>query len=418
MIKQAEFPGSDSKPTFFYVWVMVISVSLVMMASGGSRGAFGVFFNPMANELGWSAAQISGTFTLSMLVEGVFSAIAGRLSDKFGTRIVLICGGIISASGFILMSLVNTTWQMYLIYGLITGIGIGGLFIPVVSLIAKQFSSRRSLINGIALAANGLGQLVSPLIAYQLIVVYQWRTSFIIQGIIVFVLVVLPTLFLKRHQPENKQLVQTIDTPREQLLKSGTYNFSFNEARKTSLFWMMIIMQGCYVYCLLSLLVHLVPYSIEIGIPAFIAANLLACIGAAMIVGRLGLGAIADKIGSRRTMLIGFVMLFISLIWLLMVKEVWSLFLFAIICGLGFGGVSSSQSPLAANYFGSKSHGSIFGAIGGATVIVGSTGPFITGYLFDLTGTYQTAFIACASLSLAGTMLCLLLKRPKKRPSN
>lgn len=406
------------KSTINYLWISVFCLSMVMVAAGASRGAFGVFFTPMIKELGWSAAQISGTFTFSMIIEGLFSAIMGRASDKYGARIVIIVSGLISTAGIVLMAFVNSMWQMFLIYGLIIGIGLGGFFIPAVSLIAKQFTSKRSLITGIALGANGFGQLVAPLIAYQLIVLYNWRISYVVQGLSLLVLTVIPALFLRRQNPEIKQVIQTKDTDLEKYQRPDTYSYSFNEARKTGLFWMMIFMQACYAYCFLSVLVHIAPYSINIGIPDATAANILACVGAAAILGRLGLGALADRIGSRRTLLIGFGTLFVSLAWLLLFKDTWALFLFAGVCGFGVGGISASQSPLAADYFGLKSHGAIFGAIGGATVILGSLGPFFTGFMFDRTGSYTLSFIVCGCIGLTGLILCSSLKRPQKHPDS
>jgi MFS family permease len=108
-------------------------------------------------------------------------------------------------------------------------------------------------------------------------------------------------------------------------------------------------------------------------------------------------------------------MLLAAILFLLQAKEVWALFLFAVLSGLGLGGISSSQSPLSARYFGLKSHGSIFGAIAGITVIVSAMSPFITGYLFDIMGHYQVSFIVWACLSLTGLIICILLRPPEKQ---
>jgi MFS family permease len=405
----------DSQKSIFISVAIVFCLSLVMVAAGAARGAFGVFFTPMAKELGWSAAQLSSTFSFSMIIEGIFSAISGRLSDKYGTKIVIIVAGLISTIGFVLMSFVNTIWQMYLVYGITMGIGLGGLFIPVVSYVAKKFTSQRSLITGITMSSNGVGQLIVPIIAYQLIVMYSWRTSYIIQGLAVFVLTVIPILFLKRPNAE-KQTASSEKAVNQKSFNPFAHNYSFSEARKTGLFWMMIIMQACYAYCFLSALVHIAPYVITIGISSFTAANILSCLGAATIAGRLGMGALADRIGSRKTMLIGFTSLTASLALLLLTQEVWSLFIFACLCGFGVGGISASQSPMTAEYFGLKSHGAIFGAIAGATVILGAMGPLVTGFLFDSSGNYQGSFMVCGLISLAGLVLCSLLRRPKHPP--
>ena len=412
--KTRDLHNSSSKSPLFYIWVIIISVSFVMMAAGGARGAFGVFFKPMANDFGWSAAEISGTFSFSMIIEGIVSAISGWLSDKFGTKIVLVFSGLISGAGFILMSQVQVMWQMYLIYGLAMGIGLGGIVVPIVSILAKRFIANRTLMTGIALAAYGLGQLISPLIAHKLISDYSWRTSYIILGLLLLILIILPALFLKRPRLKSEETQQVNDMSQEHYLKRVTVNYSFKEARHTKQYWMMIIMQSCYIYCLLSIMVHTVPFAIEIGIPASIAAVILSSVAGAMIFGRLGLGALADRIGGKLNIMIGFIVLLVSLLWLTQSREIWALFIFSIVCGLGLGGISSSGSPLSAEYFGSKSHGTIYGVMAGFCVVLGATGPFLTGYLFDLTGHYQISFMVCSFLSFTGLIVCIMLRPPDR----
>lgn len=406
-------PGSGSSSLYSYI--LVVSLSLAMVAAGGSRGAFGIFFTPMADDLGWSSAEMSGTFSISMIIEGIMSIVSGRLSDKYGAKVVLLSSGLISGVGFSLVSLVNNLWQMYLIYGIAIGVGLGGIVIPVVTSLAKWFTANRTLMTGIAMAANGFGQLIMPLISYRLIANYDWRISYIIFGMIVFALIFVPALFLKKKQTRDVTLEQDTPPSFKKAIKREVDDLSLKEAMRTRLFWMIIFMLGVYGYCFLSLLVHIAPHAIEIGLSAATASTILSLMGGALLVGRLGFGALADRIGNKKSILIGFISILISLIWLIQATETWELYLFAIISSLGLGSISSSQSPMTADFFGLKFHGTIFGAIGGGTVALGALGPLITGYLFDITGHYQAAFIVCAVLSLLGLITNLLLKPVRLR---
>jgi len=418
MTKTGDSQYYKAKPATLYKIVIVISVSLAMLAVGGSRGIFGVFFIPLADDLGWSSAAMSGTFSLSLIIEGMMSLVSGKLADKFGTRIVLILSGIISGSGFILMSQVSEIWQMYLIYGLAMGVGIGGIVVPVVSFLSRSFTSRRALMTGISLAAVGLGQLVSPVISYRLIETFNWRLSYIILGIAVFMLITLPALLLKNDNHAKVTVSQKASLSSDQLIKLQADEISLNEAVRTRLFWMLVIMFSLYGYFFSALIVHTVPYAVNIGIDGSTASGILALIGGSILVGRLFFGNIADKIGNKKTIMIGFIMSSISLLWLIQADQTWELIIFAAVCGSGMGAISSPQSPLTAEYFGVKSLGSIYGAIGGSSALVGALGPFFTGYLFDTTGHYQTAFIICASLSLAGLAINLRLRYMKKMPES
>jgi len=112
---------------------------------------------------------------------------------------------------------------------------------------------------------------------------------------------------------------------------------------------------------------------------------------------------------------IGYSIMLVAFLGLTRANEEWSIFLASIICGFGMGGVSSSQSPIVAKFFGSKYHGTIFGMIAGVMVVLGSWGPFATGYLFDLTGQYQIPFLVCSLFSAAALILSLVLKPPQKQ---
>jgi len=403
---------SASQLTSHNSFIITMAGSLAMVAAGSSRGVFGVFFNPMAGELHWSSAQMSSFFSISMVIEGVMSYVWGRLSDRFGTRTILILCGIISGSGFILTSFINTMWQMYLVYGLAMGIGLGGIVVPVSSMLAKRFTSRRTLMTGITLAANGLGQLASPLIAYQLITSFQWRASYVILGIAVFLLISVPAFFLKGNRPANIGISPVEEVLKVSATKQAGTSFTLNEALRSRQFWVMVIMLGFYGYTFLSVTVHLVPDVIKMGISASIAAAILATLGGATLIGRVVGGAIGDRFDNKKTIMSGLIIVLASLCWLIGAKESWSLFLFAVVSGLGLGTVSSSQSPLAAKYFGLTSHGAIYGAIGGCTVVIGAAGPFITGFFFDITEDYFVPFLICAVLVLLALMANLMFLKP------
>jgi MFS family permease len=295
--------------------------------------------------------------------------------------------------------------------------------VPAVSTLARTFSSRRSMLTGIALAANGIGQLLSPLLAYFLIYNYNWRLSYIVFGILMFIFIAIPGQFMKSPQSNKRTGLKDENLPGPGPVVQAAMNYTFGQAIRTWLFWRMLILFVCFAFDFLLIMVHLAPYAAGIGISAATAANILSCFGGAMIVGRLGLGSLGDKIGLKKIAVIGFVSLLLSFILLLFTREAWTLFVFAILCGVGCGGINTTQSPITAEYFGIKSHGTIFGTMAGLTVMIGAIGPFVGGYLFDTTGNYSAAFIVCGFLSVLGLLLCLLLKPSKKtwqelHPSN
>jgi MFS family permease len=156
-----------------------------------------------------------------------------------------------------------------------------------------------------------------------------------------------------------------------------------------------------------------VPHAIELGISAIHAANLIAMIGGLGILGKVLLGRAGDIIGSKQTLMLGFILMSVALIWLVPAKMAWMLFSIAGIFGFAYGGCSVSHSPLVAQLFGLRSHGLIFGAFGISVSIGGALGPLLTGYIFDVTCSYQMAFLICAVISFSGIILTAFLKLKK-----
>jgi len=153
-----------------------------------------------------------------------------------------------------------------------------------------------------------------------------------------------------------------------------------------------------------------VPHITELGISAASAASVLATAGGMSIIGNFVLGSAADRIGNRQVFIIGFIMMATVLFWLVPAAEAWMLYLFAVVFGFAHGGMGASESPLVAGLFGMSSHGLIFGVVGLGFTLGAAIGPFLAGHFFDITDSYQVAFLVCAAMSIVGLILTALLK--------
>ena len=167
-------------PPIFYGYFVVVASFFIVMVMYAAFYSYGVFFKPLLNEFGWTRAIISGAFSLSTILLGIMSILMGGLSDRFGPRIVLTLCAFLLGLGYFLMSQISTAWQLYLVYGIIIGTGMGGSFVPVMSTIARWFTKRRGMMTGIIAAGIGVGASVGPPTVHQLIFNYGWRISFII----------------------------------------------------------------------------------------------------------------------------------------------------------------------------------------------------------------------------------------------
>lgn len=411
MASQEARRSPKEEQRFFYGYFVVVAAFLIMFVLYAVYYAFGVFFKPVLQEFGWSRAMTSGAFSLSSIIYGLLGIAMGGLTDKFGPRMVMTLCGLLLGVGYFLMSQLSAVWQLYLFYGVIVGIGMGGSFVPLLSTVARWFVERRGMMTGIVTAGIGIGALIGPPVASQLIATYGWRVSYAILGSIVLAVTVLSAQFMKRDPAQMGQVAYGRNQGEQKGLHPGVDGLSLMEAVYSSQFWVFLAIFFCFGFCLFAIMVHIAPHATELGISAASAANILASIGGVSIVGKLLLGRAGDIIGSRQTLIIGFILLSAALFWLVPAKMVWTLYSFAFVFGFAYGGIVVSEPPLVAVLFGLRSLGLILGLISFSFTIGGAIGPFVAGYIFDATGGYQLAFLVCAALSSAGLILTTVLKQ-------
>ena len=405
-------PVSENR--VFHGYLVVAASFVIMVVIWAAYYSFGIFFKPLINEFGWTSAATSGAFSLSAIISGMLAITMGKLTDKFGPRLVMRICTVLLVIGFLLMSKISMNWQLYLIYGLIIGIGMGGSFVPLMSTVVKWFIRRRSMMTGIVAAGISIGALIGPPIAHWLIITYGWRISYVILGTTVLIVVTIATQFIRKDPTEVGQHADGVAKIDEgsgvDTLSKG---LSFKEAIVTRPFWVVFFMFFCLGFCSFAIIVHVAPHAIELKISAVVAANILATVGGLGMIGRVVMGRVADIIGSKRAFIIGFLLMSAALLCLMPAKMVWIMFILAGLFGFAAGTCVASQSPLVALLFGLSSHGVILGFLSFGFTSGGAFGPWLSGLIFDLAGNYRLAFLMCTAVSLIGLVLTLFLK-PKR----
>ncbi|MGB2813753.1 MAG: MFS transporter, partial [Dehalococcoidales bacterium] len=170
------------------------------------------------------------------------------------------------------------------------------------------------------------------------------------------------------------------------------------------------------MFCLLIIMVHIVPHATDMGISSTAAAGVLAAIGGISMAGRFATGVAIDRIGNRLSMVICFILLILVLLWLQMARELWMFYLFAVVYGIAHGGLFTAISPIVAEYFGLRAHGALFGIVFFSSMVGGAIGPVLAGHIFDTTGSYTIAFWTCTAVGAFALLLILSLRQV--RPSS
>lgn len=405
---------SPGRKAFFYGYVIVIAALFISMMMWGTRQTFGVFFEPVLDEFGWTRAMTSGGFSAAWVLTGILSIVVGRLNDRFGPRLVMTVAGVLVAAGFMLMYLLNSIWQLYLFYGVIC-VGMAGALVPLMSTVARWFVKKRASMSGVVLSSTGISLVFLVPAISQLIVSHGWRMSYLIYGISALVVIVTASQFLKPDPYRAGLLPDGQNEANSLPVKPKADGLSFREGLRTRQLWFMSGVYFCTYFIFYIFLVHLVIYATGQGIPLTQAVTIMSMIGVGGIAGRLLWGVVGDRAGNRRALLFSSALMLVALLWLLVAKDLWMLFLFGVIFGLGHGGIATIESPLVAQLFGMRSHGVLLGFVFFADTVGGAISPIVAGYIFDVRGSYYLAFVLAAAIGVINCILVYLIKPLKSK---
>ena len=399
-----------SKPGLFYGYVIVGCSFLILMLMWGAQYCFGVFFKPMINEFGLSRAVLSGAYSMNMIIQAPACFIIGKLSDKYGPRLVVsVCGASLGIS-YLLLSQVQMVWQVYLIFGILASISVSGSWVPLMSTIARWFVVKRGLMCGLAAAGVGLGVMTFPPFAGYLIASFGWRVAYMIIGLTVLFVVTITAQLLKRD-PSQMGLYAYGELEKSDEHVAG---FTFREAVRTRQFWLLCTVFLVLALCLQTVLVHIVPHATDVGIAEITAATILSVIGFISIFGKVGIGMAIDRFGSKPITIFASSLMLLAMVFIQCSNKIEALYMFAVIFAIAYGGFAAMQSPYVAELFGLKDHGTIFGfcmfMLGAA-----SLGPFVAGKIFDSTASYRPAFLIMAILSLLSVLIAVGIKNTDRR---
>ncbi|MBI4286673.1 MAG: MFS transporter [Chloroflexi bacterium] len=398
------------KPGIFYGYVIVAVGFLIMVTAVGNFMTFGVFLGPLLEDFGWTRAAASAAFSITMFLTGALAMVTGRLTDRFGPRLVVTTGSILVATGFFLMSRVNSLWQIYLVYGLLIGVGFSCYMAPTLSTTARWFVKRRSLMTGITMSGVGIGMTTMPLLARWLISSFDWRTAFVVIGAICLTLPLTFAQFLRRSPQSMGQLPYGEMETSAETLDRNTRGFTLRQAVRTRQLWMLQASYFCLGFSVFSVIVHIVIYATDRGVSPTKAASILAIMGILNTAARVGVGFSGDRIGNRQVFSTGIGVMALALVWLLFARELWMLYLFALIFGIVYS-TPILQSVLVADLFGLRSLGMIMGVVESGYTLGGTLGPVVLGRIYDVTGSYQVGFVIIV-LTCVSSLVLSRLTRP------
>jgi MFS family permease len=389
---------------------MVAVGALMTCVAVGAMFSLAVFLEPMTRDTGWSRTAVSSAMTLNFLALGIAGFAWGALSDRFGTRRVVLAGSVLLGLGLTLASRAPSQTFFLLSYGLIVGVAAGSFFAPMIATVMSWFQRYRSLAVSLVTVGVGVAPLTLSPFAAWLVARADWRTAMLTIGVLAWVLLIPAALLVRRATSTTESASDAADT---RISKSS---LGVADALRSPQF---IVLALTYIACCATHsgpIFHTISYAMHSGVPAMAAATVYSVEGIAGLGGRLGLGVLADRYGVKRVLIVGLAIQALAAGAYIFASDLAGFYAVAAIFGFAYGGVMPLYAVLAGAYFSQRILGTVLGAAAMVSSLGMALGPLGGGWIFDRFGSYTWLYIGSFALGLGAVAIALAFP-PIPRPA-
>jgi MFS family permease len=328
----------------------------------------------------------------------------GSASDRWGARIVTLCGAVLLGAALTVASRATTLQGFQLTYGVLVGFAASAFFAPMIATVMGWFETRRNLAVSLVSAGMGMAPLTLSPLASWLITHYGWRSAMFTLGVLAWALLIPASLFVRRPpvaaagaappKPDKQEVGRALTSP--QFLVLG---FTF--------------MLCCMAHS--GPIFHVVSYAMYCGIGAMAAVSVYSVEGLAGLGGRIVIGLLADRLGAKRVLIGTLILQSLAIVAYLRVNELSEFYTLAVIFGVAYGGGMPLYASIAREYFPQHIMGTVFGAATMLSSLGMSIGPVAGGWIFDTYHNYAWLYIASAAVAVGAVLLSLSFMRLRPR---
>lgn len=389
-------------------WRVVAAAFAVLFLAYGLQFSYGLFVTPMAAELGLSRADTALPYSVYVFGYMLLSLVTGPATDRHGPRIVIAIGAGLLGLGWGLCAFVAAGWQMYVTLGAIAALGMSVTWVPCNATVARWFLRRRGTAVGLASAGTSAGNFCVPPLAALLIGEFGWRTALLALSVGCAGLMLVAAHFMRRD-PES--VGQQPDGDPRPPVAAAAVGLTLKQALRTEAF---VLLTTMYVLTWLAVFVpfvHGVAMAEDLGFSKLEGASVLSAIGIGGVVGRLGAGLLLDRAGAETTLLAIFGLQVASFLAFVAASTLPLLWLAAALFGLAYGGGVTVLAPICSQIFGRAHVAAIVGTLFALTALPSALGPWLAGWLFDVTGGYRAMLWLAVATNVVALLLSLLLGR-------
>ncbi len=400
-------------PRVFYGWWIVGACFFISVYLAGAVAlGFTAFFEPIANEYGWSYTQISIAASLRGVEVGLLAPLIGLLTDRWGPRRLMFGGSVLLGLGLMFLSRTTSLGIFYGAFAVVAA-GASGLSPTVMmTAVANWFWKNIGMATGIMVSGFALGGLLVPVVV-RLIDAFGWRPAIFILGVGMWV-IGLPLSLLVRHKPEQYGYLPDGELSHTVIPGEGPVPAQIDEvdigtkqALRSRAFWHIGLALTFQFLSVNAVIIHIMPYLSSVGIARSTSSLVVMGTGVTNFIGRLVSGKVSDNIKRKRAAA-GFhaiTCLALLLFSYISDERTWLLAPFTILFGFGWGGTSPMRAVLVREYFGRANFGTILGFLMGLSALGAVGGPLFAAWIFDSQGSYQVAWLVFTGLVLAAMMV-------------
>jgi MFS transporter, OFA family, oxalate/formate antiporter len=391
-------------------WLIVAALFVVSYGISTPLAAYGVFLPVLAEHFGWSRGAISAALSVNLLVGGVAGFGVGALADRRGPRLLLVVTVVLAGTAFALVSVVTALWQLYLLIGILGGIGMSSFYLLSTATVTHWFDERRGLALALVLVGFNLGYISGGPLAAWLITSMGWRAAYCVLGGGCGLLSFCAAITVRLPRPtERRDLLRAAPGP----VGAGvTLRQSLVDPRQWGLNLSWLLLGGLAI----MISVHAVPFARDRGVSLADASLALTAYGIGSVAGRLTAGFISDRIGTRLTINTAYVFEIVALLALLWFPSRAALLASLVLFGAGFAASDTMVAKVIPEVFGVRAIGAIMGILTLGWRLGAAIGPAAAGFLYDLTGSYTLPFGAAPlAVALSWLLFTLSTARPDRR---
>ena len=423
--------NNQKPPKIFSGWWIVFACSIVgFLGVGVASSGLSVLFKPIAEELGLSRAAASIASGIQSIGQGISGLGAGRATDRYGPRRIIIVGVVLMMIGLVAMHFVNSLWSFLLAWGLLVGTGFSfGCTFVTDTAIVKWFSRKSGIAINLKFAVQSLSSLALLPIMALLTTSQGWRFTCVAAAAAIGAISLPLTWFLvKPHPPEHYGLRPDGDKESEPDNTSNGQNiraddqeedcFTLKQAIKTRSYWLLTVMSYLSAAAAPILSVHCIPFLTDRGIDSVKAAGMMAIILTSGVPARLITGFILDRVKTvnlRFMIMTGYLLQSLGVVIFLISGSVFSIYLWFFFCGFGNGVTQGTIIPSYARFFGRRSFGAIMGSTMFTNMPIAIVAPIYIGWIYDRTGSYMIAVTGLAVCCALAGIVATFTKPPKRR---